>query len=86
MDRPETTADEVNIAIHRLQKAIAKALNEKGTGGFVSHHEILGALSEEFREVENAVRSEDSDEIVEKLFNVAVVSVLGVISAGKLYL
>lgn len=80
MDRPEITADEVNIALYGLQKAIAKTLNEKGTGGFVSHHEILDTLSEEFREVEDAVRSGDSGKIIEELFGVAVVSVLAVIS------
>jgi len=80
MERPEITADDVNAAIGRLQRVIAKALNKKGTGGFISRHEILGALAEEFREVEDAVRARDSENLAEELFDVAVVCVLADIS------
>ena len=84
MERPNIRADDINDTICGLQKAIAKALNEKGKGAFVSRHEILSALYEEFREVDDAVRSGDSDKITEELFDVAVVSVLGIVSIWRL--
>ena len=81
MDRPEITADNINSAVNALQIRMVKTLNKKGNGAFISRHEILGALQEEFREVEDAIRSaDDLDKLVEELFDVAVVSVLAGIS------
>jgi len=81
MDRPEITADKGNSTVNGLQIRITKALIKTGNGAFISRHEILGALQEEFREVEDAVRSaDDLDKLAEELFDVAVVSVIAGIS------
>ena len=80
MERPEITADDINYTIHQLQREIAKALNEKGNGAFVSRHEILGAMTEERKEVEDALHSGDLDEITEELLHLAVVGVIGAAS------
>jgi len=77
MDRPEITADDVNAAITHLQRVMAKALNKQGTGGFISRHEILGALTEEFKEVVDAVHCKSLDKVAVELFDVAVVCVFG---------
>lgn len=85
MDRPKITDQDINDAVYRLQKEIARRLNEKGTGSFASRHEIFGVLDEEHDEIRKAVHSESNDRLVDELMDKAAGAVIGAacIMAGK---
>lgn len=85
IDRPELTADDINQVILKLQKEVARRLNEKGKGSFVSRHEIFGAVNEEFKEMEDAVRSETLGNVSDELLHTAAAAIIGIagIDANK---
>jgi len=60
-------------------------LNEKGPGSFVSRHEILGALQEEWDEFKETVHSSTFSDTKDELFDLAVGAVFAIacINAGK---
>lgn len=80
MCRPELTADDINIAIRKLQKEVARRLNEKGKGSFASRHEILGVATEEYHELIEAVTSKSLAEVEDELFDSAVGSIISAAS------
>jgi hypothetical protein len=68
--------------IHELRNRIKSAMMEHGPGKFVSSHEILGQITEEYHELIRAVHMDKGGmaKIVPELFDLAVVAVLGVVS------
>jgi len=76
MHRPELTADDINIAIRKLQKEVARRLNEKGKGSFVLRHEILGAITEEYHKLIEAVTLKSLTDVEDELFDLAVEAVI----------
>ena len=86
MDRPEITDQDINDAVCRVRKEIARRLNEKGPGSFASRHEILGIMTEEFSKLTHAVECESLDRVGQELIDLAVGGLLGLacIKAGKL--
>jgi len=85
MCRPELTADDINIAVLKLQKEVARRLNEKGRDSFASRHEILGVITEEYYELIGAVESKSLADVEDELFDLAVAAVISAAStmAGK---
>lgn len=75
--RPLITAEEVNRGITALSVKLAKRLNEKGAGAFVSRHEILGTIAEEYDELIEAVRAGSLDDVARELLDIGVGSVFG---------
>ena len=63
--------------------SLKNRLNQKGINTFVSSHEILGIISEEFREVEDAVRQNDQTQLKKELIDVAVGCIWGLVSIEK---
>ena len=84
-DRPQIEADDINIAISKLQKEVARRLNEKGKGSFTSRHEILGVITEEYHELVKAVEVQPLTEVEDELFDLAVGAVISAacVMAGK---
>ena len=76
MCRPELTADDINIAVRKLQKEVARRLNEKGKGSFASRHEILGVITEEYHELIEAVTLKPLANVEDELFDLAVGAVI----------
>ena len=88
MCRPELTVEDINIAVQKLQKEVARRLNEKGKGSFASRHEILGVITEEYHELIEAVESSTSKSLAvveDELFDLAAGAVISAacIMAGK---
>jgi len=54
--RPQLTTEQVEDAMAALHTRLYDTLNQKGWGSFASKHEALGAIVEEMRELEEAVR------------------------------
>jgi NTP pyrophosphatase (non-canonical NTP hydrolase) len=55
-------------------------LKKHGNGKFISAHETLGVLTEEYDETINAVRNNSEGQIIQELFDVAQTAVFGVAS------
>lgn len=67
-------------AFEAFRKEIAKQKEEKGPLGFCSRHEILGIISEEFHELQEAVESDDMDFFEEELIDLMIASFWGIAS------
>lgn len=67
-------------ALKLLADNLTKRLVSKGRMGFISIHEILGAVEEEMDELKDAVRSDDRTQVVDELLDVAIGCVFGVAS------
>ena len=70
--RTKITDESINIAIRCLENKLDNRLNEKGNGTFVSIHEGLGIITEEYHELLDAVRNNDIDEIEQELIDIEV--------------
>ena len=83
--RPQITADDLNAAILDVQRKLRDRVNEKGTGAFVSRHEILGALTEEYNELIDAVHRGSIGDVERELADLAVGALFGIacVSAKK---
>lgn len=77
IDRPQITPEEINRGITALSVKLAKRLNEKGMGAFVSRHEILGVLVEEMSELTETVQCGTTNDVGDELLDVAVGAVFG---------
>lgn len=75
--RPTLSYREVDHGIETLRLALTHRLAEKGYGVFVSRHEILGAATEEFLELVQAVQGGTEIDLVEELIDLAVACVFG---------
>ena len=69
--RPQIEDGQINMAMAATKTAIAACLAHKGRGSFLSSHEILGALAEEFDELKDAVREDDLKQIAKELLDIA---------------
>lgn len=80
--RPEITQEEIDFGLDVLKLALSKRLEEKGLGIFVSPHEILGVITEEYKELIDAVHKNDN--VKGELLDIAVAAIFGYMSANKL--
>jgi hypothetical protein len=68
--------------IYELRNKIKSVMLKHGPGKFVSSHEVLGQVTEEYHELIDVIRR-DKDKIgpiADELFDIALVAVLGVVS------
>lgn len=75
--RPPITDDDLNITIRKIRQKLADRLNEKGNGAFVSRHEILGVLTEEWKKLIDTVQGGSVEDIADELADLAVGAILG---------
>jgi NTP pyrophosphatase (non-canonical NTP hydrolase) len=80
MIRPEASDKALLAAVEALTVNLGRRIEEKGRGVFVSSHETLGAVTEEYQELIDAVRQNDPVEVGEELMDIAVAAVFGVAS------
>ena len=78
--RVRITRDQVDKGIAVFRHELFKRLDQKGYGTFTSCHEILGVITEEIRELEDAIRTgKDGEYVGDELMDVAVGAVFGYI-------
>lgn len=66
-----------------LERRIGKRIRQRGDHAFVSRHEILGQITEEYDELVDEVRldkTEHKQHIRDELFDIAVACVWGILS------
>lgn len=72
--------EDVNEASSLIISKLSKRLLEKGSFGYISNHETLGIVAEEYHELVDAVRSNSDDEVMSELIDIAVGCLFGVAS------
>jgi hypothetical protein len=77
MSRKQLTEDQIIKAVDRTTCKLSSRLAEKGYGTFTSRHEILGVITEEYKEVVDAVHSKSNSDLEEELIDIAVGAIFG---------
>ena len=72
MKRPEVTDESLLEAINQATIAIGRRIEQKGRGAFVSSHEALGVIAEEYHELIDAVKNNDPMDVANESLDVAV--------------
>lgn len=66
-----------------IEVQINKVLKEKGSGAWLSRHELLGVLTEEYYETIDAVHQGTERELMNELADVAVTCIFGIACIKK---
>ncbi len=72
MSRKQITEQELDNAIFNIRFKLFKRLEEKGYGAFVSRHEVLGVITEEYTELIEAVEGKSLDEVKSEIVDIVV--------------
>jgi len=68
----------LNDAIVQIQQHLAYTLNIKGSGSFVSTHELLGVITEEYYELIEAAHRGNVTNVHGELLDIAAACIFGV--------
>lgn len=84
--RPQISDNAIDRVIEDVIRKLSFRLEQKGRGIFMSSHEIDGIIGEEVREFQRAIEANDPENQREKLTDIAVVAILGIVSrnSGKM--
>lgn len=77
--RKQITDSSINKGLITLTGALNHRLEEKGYGTFASRHEVQGIITEEYHELIEALKSNNTEEFRAELLDLAVACVFGVI-------
>jgi len=80
MDRPEYNPDILDLVFERVKDKLHYRLLQKGKGIYMSSHEILGIITEEYDEYKAEVRANNAFGQEEELLDIAVGCVFGLAS------
>ena len=81
--RPSTNEAEMLMYLEMLEEKITARLNKHGTGLHISSAETYGIVAEEFHELMGAMHSNDPQEFVSELQDIAIAAIFGMVSASK---
>ena len=76
MQRIQLTEKQIEDAVKRVTEKLKMRLEQKGYGTFASRHEILGVITEEYREFAEAVHSKNIENMKEEIIDLAVGSII----------
>ena len=77
--RPQISDDAVGKAVKFVTEELYRRLREKGDGAFVSRHEIVGIIGEEFDELKTEVHNNSgSRDVISELADIAVPAIFGI--------
>lgn len=82
-ERPIVDLGRIPEQMDDISDAIFEELKMKGTGEFISIHEILGVVTEEWKELTDAVQSNNFHNVKEELEDIAVAAIWGIISINN---
>lgn len=78
VERPIVSHAERAFTMGDLMAALEKRIAEKGEGAFISTHELLGHVAEEYDELVEAVRTNDLHQVEAELVDLFVTVVFGI--------
>ncbi|MFA5021294.1 MAG: hypothetical protein WC517_04525 [Patescibacteria group bacterium] len=76
--RKQLVPEDIDSAMRLVHEWTVKRLDQKGWGRFVSPHEILGIITNEYHELDEAVHKKDALEFRHELIDLAVAALLGI--------
>lgn len=76
--RPQITSGNVLRASEEILQTTSQRLLEKGAGAWLSRHEALGMIDEEYDELLEAVRDKSLGEVKKELIDIAVGCLFGI--------
>ena len=75
-NRTQIEDDAIELAINYIRKKLTDRLREKGRGVFISKHEMLGVITEEYDELIEAIRDDTTgSHLFDELMDMAVASI-----------
>jgi NTP pyrophosphatase (non-canonical NTP hydrolase) len=77
MKRTPVPSDLLWAAASDVKEHMEKVILAKGDGAFSSPHEILGAITEEYHELVEAVRHNIPEQVQHELKDLAVLAIFG---------
>ena len=80
MERSEISDKVLLNTIEALTVKIGQRIEQHGRGAYVSHHEMLGIVTEEYKELIDAVQSNDPVDVGNELMDVAVSAIYSIAS------
>jgi hypothetical protein len=85
-DRPQASIKDINNSMQDVGDMLMKRLSQRGWGIFVSQHECLGIIQEEFNEYSVAVQANNKALQREELIDIAVGCIFAItsIDSGKM--
>lgn len=85
-NRPIIKDKHITLAFERIEGELHRRLEEKGKGSWLSSHEMLGIITEEYTELIHAVKSNIRFQLRQELLDlgVAVVFALACMNNDKL--
>lgn len=78
--RPIINDTDIHDAIISIEDRLKEKIEKKGNLGFVSHHEALGVITEEYYELLKSVHKNKTHNYVEELMDVALSCIYGLAS------
>ena len=78
MARIQVTDEEIELAVNKVRSMLEGRLRQKGKGTFASTHEIYGVIAEEFDELGDELRNNNSEAFKNELMDIAVGAIFGV--------
>lgn len=70
--RQQITVEQCCEAVNLVMQKMEDRLAAKGYGSFLSSHEVLGIITEEYHEIVEAVRANNPEELHAELLDLAV--------------
>lgn len=77
--RTQLTNNQINDGLKKVFDKLQFRLDQKGHGTFSSRHEILGVITEEYKEFVDAVHSKDRQSMSDEILDLAVGAIFGMI-------
>ena len=81
--RVQTFIEDREKAVESVANKLEYRMGQKGTKTFISTHEILGVIAEEYDELIDAVRNNHHGDIREELRDIAVACIFAIVSIDK---
>lgn len=83
MKRDSINATYIEQAVEETNAALCKQLIQKGDGAFISTHEALGIIAEEYDELKDAVRSNNIEDVKKELLDIIVAAQFTVVCINQ---
>jgi len=80
MERDQLTKKQINEGVEAFLDKFHAIRKKKGVGAWVTTHEALGFVTEEYHELSDAVRSNRLNDVEAELMDVAICSLWAIVS------
>ncbi len=80
MNRPPVSQESLLKAMETVAERMGLKLEKHGNGAYVSHHEMLGIITEEYLELSTAIHDNDVIEVGNELHDIAVSAIFSIAS------